>query len=156
MKRIFALLIASVLAACGGEDGASIVVSDHVDQADVAMVEKAAGLLVERCSALNKGWADVEEANAEIEGDYWAKNTGAAASHGWGRTVLVTIKIKENPAAIPAGWRAGGHTLRFHLGGGQRPGVAVVKRPARFLCGTADPDEDRNVIRVIKDFAFIK
>ncbi len=53
--------------------------------------------------------------------------------YGWPTSYMITIKISDNPSKIPNKLRLFGHTIKFEIGHGMRPGVAMVK--GARLCG---------------------
>jgi len=53
--------------------------------------------------------------------------------YGWPSSYMITIKISDNPSKIPTKLRLFNHTIKFEIGNGMRPGIAMSK--GARLCG---------------------
>jgi hypothetical protein len=107
--------------------------------------------LTKACPDLLRYWGDVVSAKVEI----WEAMGYRQEQYGWSRELVYELRIADAPAKIPAAYRAGGHTLHFYFGAGQRPGIVIQKREAQLVCdGKAASDGSDRFIGV-PDLAFV-
>jgi len=118
----------------GTPDNPKIAVNERLSNADQAMALKTAKLLIGYCRPLRKHWADLENLSADVADKARAEGIGFADSHGWGRMVTLTFKVKDNPTSVLPYWRSQGHTIEFLMGGGRFPGIHVQKEVGRWFC----------------------
>ncbi len=76
--------------------------------------------------------------------------------YGWSRLIEVCFGIDQNPiTAISRENHLGGDTLRFLLGGGERPGILPAEASGHVLCPAEGQPEAGNRLISVPEFAGI-
>jgi len=148
--KITMAVIISVLAAFSyavmqqsetGANGSSVnVKTEATAQAEVAAIEAAVNELFIACAHLPQYIDDMQQVDANViaGGDFDYRTE----EYGWRRYIVVAIKLSNSPETVPNHYSANGHTLRYYVGGGERPGVLAQKLQAQMLCGTMPMRDD--------------
>ena len=97
-----------------------------------AEIQPALRSLLNTCLGIMRYQSDVEWIRASsdetIAGD-------VAQEHGWQQWVSFEVKVKDNPAEIPADWGVKGQELLYAVGA---DGVDVGKEMAGRFCGEGE------------------
>lgn len=112
--------------------------------ADLSAREKevmtgALQILMMKCPDLPKYWGQTTGGKAAFLPAYVAENGGQKASRGWGRMIELQATVKPD-AKLPNGWNAWNHTLSWRMGGGEKPGILMIKPQAARFCGRTSGD----------------
>ena len=128
-----ALAIGIALVSCSSPTLQEVISQDkNIREIDRPVVRIALDSLFDACPGLGDFWGDFDTYSIEVvpggEFDFRTE------FYGWRKHVRLTVKVREDARLIPSRYRAGGHTLRFSMGGGWQPGVTAHKDQARALC----------------------
>lgn len=124
----------------------NIPMPTDLSQKDQALAHDSLQLLIYKCPGLAQNWTQVKNPIVEILPPEVAENFGLAKSRGWGRMVRLTVTVKDD-AKLPTEWRAWGHTITFDVGGGNKPGIHVMKDQAARFCGGTHGDTVFDVMK---------
>lgn len=113
-------------------------------------------LLRRNCRPLGKEfWEDV----VEITATFNEETAEHRRAHGWQNSLLLQVRYADEPRYGPS-YASGtgvlaGHTLYFHLGGGDRPGFFVSKRSSQYLCGLPFNDQGADLFVDVPSMKFL-
>lgn len=129
MKRTL-LMVALALAACQSSLADQPVnISGHAaNEEDADLIKVAVNVLKLSCPAFLKSGADLQNATVEFTTPYWQER-----DFGWARMVEVKVEVVSSPKTLPS--QAGGHTCRYDIGSGEKPGISTAKTACRLICG---------------------
>ncbi|SBW13020.1 exported hypothetical protein [uncultured Alphaproteobacteria bacterium] len=143
LKRMIpAMLVAAVLAGAptpGRAEGINVDFPANLSERDKEVMTGALQILMLKCPDLPKYWDQLSGGTAAFLPSFVAENSGLKKARGWGRMVELTATVKGD-AKLPKGWDGWNHTLSWRMGGGEKPGIFIVKPQAARFCGKTGSD----------------
>jgi hypothetical protein len=129
MKRALLVAVLAVVACQPSLADQPVNISGHAaNKADADLIKVAVNALKLSCPAFLKSGADLQNVTVEFTTPYWQER-----DLGWARMVEVKVDVVGSPKTLPA--QAGGHTCRYDIGSGEKPGISTSKTACRLICG---------------------
>lgn len=100
-------------------------------------------------------WSDVTSIEVTIEEEV----APYRQAHLWKNSVWLRLKYSDDPNIGPS-YASGtgvlaGHTLHYHLGGGDDPGFFAGKRSSQYLCGLSFAENGDDIFVSVPQMKFI-
>ncbi len=149
MKRFAVFALIGLLPSAAFAD-LSVAGPEKVSESDRVVLQGALQILMNRCPKLDAYGDRLKDVRVDFLPSYVSENLGLAKSRGWGRMVELTATVKGD-AKLPKGWDGWNHTLSWRMGGGEKPGILIVKPQAARFC-----DRDRGDVMIDAPLSFIK
>jgi len=147
---IGAVLLAFATAVFGG-GLANIATPEGTSEHNEKLIKRANFQLFQNCPDLWSYWPDVASAKVEIETSFGARKEQL----GWKNELHYQVKIKQETKAIPAKFRAWGHTLHYYLGAGKDPGIVIQKRESQLVCGIQPKSDGIDLFISVPELSFL-